>query len=648
MAFLTGYSFEATDDDVIDVITSGYAWNLDSSRTISWAVANGRSGEVWPDPDLITARLTEAFASFKQFLNVQFEFVGFVDDVTTAATSGSDITVSIDNANLPGGAPYLGYASYPHPFPGYTESYSGELGDIFINTNASGVGDLSFPVGSDDSDTLIHEISHALGLKHPFEDEGGSRPTIQGLGRDDLRDIDWFVVTSYTDDNASVKEKWDPGSPMLLDILGLQYLYEANQSANLGDTEYVLADREYYYSLYDAGGIDVVDASSLSEGWYIELPDTQLTSLVNTSHGYAVPLAQRNASPFSPTELVWLLGDIEDATGTQFDDDLYGSSLENILRGGNGADYMSGRAGNDTLEGGNGNDTLSGGADDDMLDGGAGVDTAAYDGNQNSFTLTLSPNSMVLSDRRTDGRGMDTLQDIEFLDFDTDLLGNPFDLTQFTGLSGVSGSDLESFVELYIAYFNRAPDAVGLNFWGNAFASGEVGLADMAELFFDQPETRSVYVAALNEDGSQITDVTAFVTAIYTNVLGRSPDAGGRDFWVSVLEQGEVTPGAAIGRIIEGAKADAPSDATQAEIDARALDQQYLANATDIGVHFAVINGMSDTTNASAVMDILTRSSDSVNAAFAQSNQLLADAQAATGGEFLMPLVGVIDNPFVG
>ena len=140
---------------------------------------------------------------------------------------------------------------------------------------------------------------------------------------------------------------------------------------------------------------------------------------------------------------------------------------------------------------------------------------------------------MEITDRRADGLGIDRLQEIELLDFDTelDIFGDgPMKLDLFDDGVALDAVQFASIVELYIAYFNRAPDAIGLNFWASSFARGEVDIPQMVELFFDQPETRSVYASSLNEDGSQITDVAAFVTAIYTNVLGRAPDAGGRDY----------------------------------------------------------------------------------------------------------------------
>lgn len=282
------------------------------------------------------------------------------------------------------------------------------------------------------------------------------------------------------------------------------------------------------------------------------------------------------------------------------------------------SDVLAGTDGEDVIFGLGGNDQIVLGAGDDFLDGGDGVDTATFEGEQSNYTLTISSDVTIVTDRGVSGDGTNRLISVEFLEFGTQipLFGDAhINLDNFDDANGLAAEQFAEITELYIAYFNRAPDAIGLNFWASAFARGEVDLTGMAELFFDQVETRSVYASALSEDGSQIIDVTAFVTEIFTNVLGRTPDERGLDFWVGVLGRGEVTTGSAISSIIEGAKADAPADASLAEIEARALDQQYLSNATDVGVHFAVINGMSDTADANAVMNLLTRSSDSISAA---------------------------------
>ena len=75
--------------------------------------------------------------------------------------------------------------------------------------------------------------------------------------------------------------------------------------------------------------------------------------------------------------------DIDDVTGSRFNDRLTGNAFINVLSGGNGNDVLrgldgddelSGGSGNDNLGGGNGDDAISGGNDNDRLSGDAGND----------------------------------------------------------------------------------------------------------------------------------------------------------------------------------------------------------------------------------------------------------------------------------
>lgn len=276
---------------------------------------------------------------------------------------------------------------------------------------------------------------------------------------------------------------------------------------------------------------------------------------------------------------------------------------------------------------------------DDQINGGANIDIVFYTGNQNSYTLTLSADSTILTDRRPGQNGTDTLSDIEFLSFDTGIRSGDFDLSLFGGAAGLAETDMLNVVELYIAYFNRAPDAMGLNYWGTEFSKGYT-LPEMAESFFVQSETRSTYEAALDADGN-LTDVPAFVAAVYTNVLGRTADQNGFDYWVNELQSNpDITAGIFILAIINGAKH--PSNPTPQS----RIDQQYLETKADVGAYFAVIKGMSDVESAKDVMMLYDGSQGGVDAAINATDSLHEDALEATTGEFLMPLIGVIDDPF--
>ncbi|WP_292295025.1 DUF4214 domain-containing protein, partial [Marivita sp.] len=312
------------------------------------------------------------------------------------------------------------------------------------------------------------------------------------------------------------------------------------------------------------------------------------------------------------------------------------ASVENVL-GTSGADVIRGGSAANLLEGADGDDTLEGRAGNDDLNGGAGTDTAVYSGDQANYTLTISAASVTITDRRDGGNGTDTLTAIEALDFDTDFNGEPFSLEEFGGLAQLSQADLETFIELYIAYFNRAPDAVGLSFWGTAFANG-VTLEQSASFFIDQPETRATYPSDLGNSD--------FATAVYDNVLGRLPDQEGFDFWVDKLDSGGVSRDQFILAILGGAKADPPGDASQEFIDQQLADRQYLSDKTDIGGYFAVTNGMSDVGNATSVMALFDGSEASIQDAIDATDDFYATALASGDAEFILQVVGILDDPF--
>lgn len=292
-----------------------------------------------------------------------------------------------------------------------------------------------------------------------------------------------------------------------------------------------------------------------------------------------------------------------------------------------GADELFGGSASDFLFGEGGNDTLEGRGGDDLIFGGRGIDTAVYSGDQESYTLEISPVSTKLEDRRLDGDGADILDGVELLGFNTSVYDNPFNLMAFGGTANLSGQDFQTFIELYIAYFNRAPDAVGLNFWGTSFANG-ISFEQMATLFVDQEETRATY-----PDGTSNTD---FVTAVYDNVLGRIPDQGGFNFWVDILNRSAetgVTRDQFILEVLRGVQDGSP-------------DRAYLDNKVDIGAYFAVHKGMSDVANASTVMTIFDGSQGSIDDAVTAIDGYYQEALNSNNGEFLMQLVGVLDDPF--
>ena len=277
-----------------------------------------------------------------------------------------------------------------------------------------------------------------------------------------------------------------------------------------------------------------------------------------------------------------------------------------------------------------GDDVIRPEAGDVLVDGGNGFDTVMMSGDQGSYLLRFDDGTVWI-ENRAEGAGPVQLRNIERVDFDREV--SPFaedglSVEMFDGMARLESDAMAALTELYIAYFNRAPDAVGLYFWGNQMAWG-LGLDDIATLFFDQPETRDLYGA--------LEDMPTFVTAVYQNVLGRAPDASGMEFWLSVLDSGTgLAPARFIQAILEGAKAESGSPA----------DAAYLANKVLLGGHFAVALGMSDLTDAADIMQAFDGSDSSLEAGISQSDALYADILDGARDGFLMQLVGISDQPF--
>src|SRR3989338_7950106 len=375
--------YSLTGDNLIDAATNGYYWMLDGSRTINWALADGFLGEYWYSPTDVATALVTVFDSYSYYANVRFNYVGYYNNPSTAYYFGYNITVSLDSYYL---STWYGNSTWAvgfFPNTAYNIDpylYQGAPGDIFLNINSQANYLSSYALGSAGYALAIHEIGHTLGLKHPFDNGGTGHPTLASLGAANLNK-DWFTVMAYSDDYNYNLLAWDPATPMAMDVLALQYLYGPNLQTNAGNDTYTLPITNLYATIWDAAGTDAVDVSLSSVGWEIYLPEYQLSSLVTTKVGGAAPLNEVSLS--SPYTMYWLMGDIENGSGSSLADVITGSSLANTLNGNGGNDTLDGGAGNDTLYGGTGDDTFdwntSYRAGNDVFYGGAGNDVYVLD-----------------------------------------------------------------------------------------------------------------------------------------------------------------------------------------------------------------------------------------------------------------------------
>lgn len=223
-----------------------------------------------------------------------------------------------------------GYANAP-----YTKIADGER--QFQQEIVLDAGWSALPNGSQ---IALHEIGHALGLKHPFEGKTLLNPDEDNTGN---------TVMSYTGTTTDYSLK-------TYDIIVLQSIYGAAK-ARLGSNTYKFGNDEI---IWDGGGVDTITAAHLREKVVLDL--------AGGTHNI---IGRKSASILDPDQ-VWLghFTKIENAIGGSGNDSISGNELNNSIRGGKGNDRLNGRDGSDTLRGEAGADTLVGGSGADRLFGG--------------------------------------------------------------------------------------------------------------------------------------------------------------------------------------------------------------------------------------------------------------------------------------
>ncbi|KRA55364.1 hypothetical protein ASD80_13220 [Devosia sp. Root635] len=250
-----------------------------------------------------------------------------------------------------GGADFVDYPGlygFVSNFPG-TLGQASDHGDVWINHGLADQASASY--GNTGWQTYLHELGHGLGLHHPNEDPNNTAG--------DATNNNQFTVMSYVAHpgvagQPAQAQAW-PVTPMLYDIIALQQLYGANLTTRTGNTNYFGTGGEYQLAdngllagtnytaiatIYDAGGIDLIDASAQTQAVSIDLrPGTfsKIGSVANNIAMANVVLVNNIA-----------INMIENATGGSGADLLRGNNVANVLNGGAGADTMRGGLGADT------------------------------------------------------------------------------------------------------------------------------------------------------------------------------------------------------------------------------------------------------------------------------------------------------------
>lgn len=155
----------------------------------------------------------------------------------------------------------------------------------------------------------------------------------------------------------------------------------------------------------------------------------------------------------------------------------------------------------------------------------------------------------------------------------------------------------QSVAALYVAVFNRAPDAAGLNAWTAVITSGQQTFAQVAAGF----AAHEVFTTGIGTLSN-----TDFVAALYQNILGSAGDAGGIANWSNQLNAGMSKADVAALFVQAALTVDIPAmlaagSLTAAEAAAATVRQQTLTNKADVGIYFANTLGAASNLNPNTV-----------------------------------------------
>jgi hypothetical protein len=183
-----------------------------------------------------------------------------------------------------------------------------------------------------------------------------------------------------------------------------------------------------------------------------------------------------------------------------------------------GNDTIYGSPYNDVLYGYGPNTTFIPGAGSDQITGTSGTNVVVFSNSIQQYTIANSGNVITVANNAAGGI-TDTLTNIQQVKF-----------SDITLVFNLHSSEDTLVYELYQATYARTPDLAGFTYWAGVADANNTSALALADAFLAAPEFTQKYGANPSN--------TAYITELYTNVLGRTPDQAGLNYWIGQANSG--------------------------------------------------------------------------------------------------------------